>query len=173
MDMNIIDIVYTGLGIAVSVVLFIISLRKAVGAGKERVRSGNDEIEKILVRRIVLEGFEPSAEEIMRLIDTKSRDFRIRATDLLSESQFMNNVYTRIVESDFIPHEQRQELLKRLSRTIEEIETSLVQEQSVEGDCLASQLAIHNVIYDLRYGGSPLPSLVHFLRFYQISKEIL
>ena len=138
--MDIIGVAFTVLGIAVSVTLFLIGYRQTIGAKKERVRSGNDEIEKILVRRIVLEEFEPSAEEIMRLIDTKARDFRVRATDLLSESQFMNSIYTRIIESDFIPYEQRKEVLKRLSRIIEAIEASLVQEQSVEEIISGSRL---------------------------------
>lgn len=130
--MDITGIMFSVIGIAVSVISFLITYRQTISAKKERVRLCNDEIEKILVRRIVLEEFDPSAEEIMRLIDTKARDFRVRAMDLLSESQFLNNIYTRIVESDFIPREQRQELLKRLNRTIEEAEASFAQEQSVE-----------------------------------------
>ena len=92
----------------------------------------NDEIEKILVRRIVLEGFEPTVKEIGRLVDTKARDFKVRATDLMSEAQFMNNIYTRVMESDFIPRELRQQILDRLIRSIDETELAPLEEQTLE-----------------------------------------
>ena len=130
--MDAIGIAFPVLGIAVSIVTFLLGYRSTIGARKERVRSGNDEIEKILVRRIVLEQFEPSPDEIVRIIDAMSRDFRIRPTDLLSEDQLLNNIYTRIVESDFIPREQRQEILERLGRTIDEMNRSPSLEQSIE-----------------------------------------
>ena len=106
--MDIINIVLAVLGTTVSIFLFLVAHRQTVGARQERVRSANHEIEKLLVRRVVLEDFSPTQEEITRLIDTKARDFRIRPTDLLSDIQIMNNIYTRIVESDFLLHEQRQ-----------------------------------------------------------------
>ena len=130
--MDAMAIAFTVLGIAVSIVTFLIGYRSTIGARKERVRSGNDEVEKILVRRIVLENFEPTLDEIVRIVDAKARDFRVRPTDLLSEGQFLNNIYTRVVESDFIPREQRQEILERLGRTIDEMNRSPSLDQSIE-----------------------------------------
>lgn len=135
--MEFLNIVLAVLGTAVSILLFVIAHRQTIGARQERVHSANDEIEKILVRRIVLEGFDPTQEEIVRLIDTKARDFRVRPSDLLSDSQFMNNIYTRIVESDFILREQRQQILDRISHSIEVAEEQPVLEQTV--DQIASQ----------------------------------
>ena len=130
--MDLLNILPTVLGTAVSIFLFVIAHRQTIGARRERIRSANDEIEKILVRRIVLEGFAPTQEEIVRLIDTKARDFRARPTDLLSDSQFMNNIYTRIVESDFILREQRQQILDRVGHAIEVAEEQPVLEQAVD-----------------------------------------
>ena len=130
--MDLLNIVLAVLGTAVSIFLFVIAHRQTIGARQERVRSANDEIEKILARRIVLEGFDPTQEEIVRLIDTKARDFRVRPTDLLSDSQFMNNIYTRIVESDFILREQRQQILDRVGHAIEVAEEQPVLEQAVD-----------------------------------------
>ena len=92
-------------GIAVSVGLFFLGYRQTIGARKERTRSANEEIEKILVRRIVLEEYAPRVEDIARLIDGKARDFHVRPMDLLSEGQLLNNIFTRVVETDFIPRE--------------------------------------------------------------------
>ena len=130
--MDLIGIVFTVLGIVVSIAIFLFGYRSTIGARKERVRSGNDEVEKILARRIVLEHFEPTSDQIARIIDAKARDFRIQSTSLLSEEQLLNNIYTRIVESDFIPREQREEILKRLNRTINEMQHSPSLEQSLE-----------------------------------------
>ena len=53
-------------GIAISVGLFFVGYRQTIGAKKERIRSANDETEKILVRRIVLEEYTPRVEDIAR-----------------------------------------------------------------------------------------------------------
>lgn len=124
--------IFAMLGIAVTVVLFLFGQRQTVGAHKQRVRSANDEIERILVRHIVREGFNPDLEDITRLIDAKARDFQVRATALLSEVQFMSNVFTRIIKSDLIPKEQREEVLRRLTPAIEQIEITPMQERSLE-----------------------------------------
>jgi hypothetical protein len=106
--------------------------RQTIGAKKERVRSANDEVEKILVRRIVLEDYTPSVREIGRLIDGKARDFRVRPSDLLSEGQLLNNIFTRIIETDFIPREQREQVLQRLSAIVSEAEEQPVFEEALE-----------------------------------------
>lgn len=131
-SMDEMGIVFSVFGIAVSIAIFLFGYRSTIGARKERVRSGNDEVEKILVRRIVLEQFEPTSDEISRIIDAKARDFRIRSTDLLSEEQLLNNIYTRIVESDFIAREQREETLERLNRTLNDMHHCPSSEQSLE-----------------------------------------
>ena len=50
--MDLLNIVLAVLGTAVSILLFVIAHRQTIGARQERVRTANDEIEKILVRRI-------------------------------------------------------------------------------------------------------------------------
>ena len=130
--MDLIGILGAILGTAVSIILFLIAHRKTIGARHERVHSANAELERLLVRRVVLEDFDPTQEEITRLIDTKARDFRIRPTDLLSDIQIMNNIYTRIVESDFLLREQRQKVLDRITNAIQVVEEQPLQEQAVE-----------------------------------------
>ena len=43
----------------------------------------------------------------------------------------MNSVYTRIIESDFIPKEQREDVLRRLTPAIERVEASPIEELSL------------------------------------------
>ncbi len=118
--------------IAISVVLFLLGYRQTIGAKKERIRSANGEIERILVRRIVLDAYRPRVEYVGRLIDGKARDFQVRPTDLLSESQFLNNIFTRVVETDFIAREQREKILDRLSPVVKEAEKRPLIEDVVE-----------------------------------------
>lgn len=118
-------------GITVSMGLFLIGYRQTIGAKKERVNSANAEIEKILVRRIVLEGYTPNPVDVSRLLEGKARDFRVRAADLLSESQILNSIFTRVVETDFIPQNQREEILKRLVPAIADAESEPIEEEAI------------------------------------------
>lgn len=114
-------------GIAVSVFLFILGYRQTIGARKERTGSANNDIERILIRRIFLESYTPTLIDLSRLIEGKARDFRLRPSDLLSESQLLNSVFTRIIESDFIASSQREETLTRLESVIQEAEDAGVE----------------------------------------------
>lgn len=119
------------LGIAVSIMLFLIGYRQTIGAKKERIKSANSEVEKIMVRRIVLESYTAKLIDIARLIEGKARDFRVKVGDLLSDSQIMNCIYTRIVETDLIAHNQREEILSRIIPVLEEAEATPLQEKDV------------------------------------------
>ena len=124
-------------GIAISIGLFLLGYRQTIGAKKERITSANTEVEKVLVRRIVLESYTPSLIDISRLLEGKARDFRVRVGDLLSESQILNwnhrisIIFTRIIETDLISQTQREEILSRLIPSLTEAESAPVQEQKV------------------------------------------
>jgi hypothetical protein len=119
------------LGILVSVALFLIGYRQTVGARKERLIAANAEIEKILVRRVVLEGYVPKTLDIERLTEGKARDFRVAPTDMLAPEQVLNKLFARIVESDLIPQDRREEILKRIMPAVVEAESEPVKEQTV------------------------------------------
>ena len=126
------DYLFGVLGIAVSVGLFFIGYRQTVGARKERIAAANADLERILVRRIVLEKYLPTETDISRLLEGKARDYRVRSAEVLSEAQVLNTVYTRIMESDLIPAEQREEILNRLAPVLSESESAPVQEEELE-----------------------------------------
>lgn len=119
------------LGIVVSVILFLIGYRQTVGAKKERVAAADAEIEKILVRRIVLEGYAPKTADIERLAEGKARDFRVSRGDILAADELLNVIFTRIIESDLIPHDRRDELVKRIMPAIFEVEGEPVKERVI------------------------------------------
>ena len=120
------------LGIAVSVGLFLFGYRRTEGARKVRVTAANVDLERILVRRIVVDKYIPKEIDISRLTEGKARDHRVRATDLLSTDQLLNAAYTRVVESDLIPSDQREEILNRIEPVLAQSEAKPVQEETLE-----------------------------------------
>lgn len=119
-------------GIAVSVGLFFLGYRQTVGARHERVISANTDVERILVRRVVLESYSPTLQDVRRLIRGKANDFRVRVIDLETEEEILNRVFTRIVESDLIAPEQRDQLLGRVLPSLQEAEGAPIDEATVE-----------------------------------------
>ncbi len=120
------------LGIIVSVVLFLFGYRRTVGAKKERISAANTEVERVLIRRVVVEGYEPSVNDLARFIGGKARDFRVRRPELVSTRQLLNTVYTRVVESDLISSEYRHEILDRLEPALSAAESEPYSEESLE-----------------------------------------
>ncbi|UXH43980.1 hypothetical protein N5C46_20450 [Rossellomorea vietnamensis] len=121
----------TGVGIFVSIILFLLGYRQTVGAKKERIRTANKEVEKILIRRIVNENFQLSIMDIKRLLEGKARDFKLKAEDLFFEEQILNSIYTRILETDLITQEQRNNILSKLLPIIEDMEKNIKNEESI------------------------------------------
>ena len=120
--------IQTGLGIFVSLILFLIGYRQTVGVKKERISNANSEVEKILIRRIVIEKYTPDIIDISRLIDGKARDFKINSGDMLYEDEIANSIYTRIIENDYLTTDHRNEIIDRLSPLLKETDKYLFDE---------------------------------------------
>jgi hypothetical protein len=155
------DYVLGILGIVVSVVLFVIGYRQTVGAKKERLITANAEIEKILVRRVVLESYVPKTADIVRLIEGKARDFRVVPADMLAPEQVLNTLFARIVESDLIPQDRREEIIKRITPALTEAESEPIAEQAVAAfQTRARRVGIWSAGVALGIGASILGSFV-------------
>ncbi len=129
-------------GILVSVLLFLIGFRQTIGAKRERVATANAQLERTLIRRVVLEKHTPSQVDLSRLIEGKARDYRVRSVELLSENQLLNTIYTRITESDLIPPEQRDEILQRLSPSLIAYETAPLHEEIIEEAAVSKRIRL-------------------------------
>lgn len=123
--------IQTLVGIAASVFLFLLSYKQTVGAKKERVRIANNEIQQTIVKRIILESYTPNIADLSRLIDGKARDHRVKVNDLMSITQILNTVFTRIIESDLIASDQREKILERLNPIIVTVEESPIKEAEI------------------------------------------
>ncbi|TQR26827.1 hypothetical protein C7Y47_24130 [Lysinibacillus sphaericus] len=109
------------LGISVSIIIYLLGYKQTIGAKKERIKAANSEIEKILIRRIVNDNYNLNVLDIIRLTQGKARDFMVRVEDLLNTNEILNALYTRIIESDFITKEQRENTLSILRPLLEDV----------------------------------------------------
>lgn len=112
----------TGLGILVSLILFVIGYRQTIGAKKERAKNANQSIHRAIMRRMVLEDYAPVYADITRIVEGKARDFHVSQNDLRSEEQVLNSLYTEVFDSDLISPTQRIEIEKRLGSCFDKIE---------------------------------------------------
>lgn len=114
--------IQTGLGILVSLVLFIIGYRQTIGAKKERAKNANQSIHRAILRRMVLEEYAPTYTDITKLIEGKAREFQVSINDLRTEGQIINSLFTEVFDSDLISPTQRIEIEKRLGGSLEKAE---------------------------------------------------
>ena len=112
--------------------LFLIGYRQTEGARRARLAAANVDLERILVRRIVIDKYIPKEVDIVRLMEGKARDHRVRVTDVLSTEQLLSAAYTRIVESDLIASDQREEILSRITPVLMRAEVEPEQEETLE-----------------------------------------
>jgi hypothetical protein len=118
--------------VTVSLLFIYFAWRQTIGAKMVRVRLANEDLETILMKRVVLEGYQPSAEGLSRIISGKAREFNLRRGDLMDESQILDVIFTKIIESDLITQELRSDLIKRLSPMLDIIEAEQVRELSLQ-----------------------------------------
>jgi hypothetical protein len=109
----------TALGIVVSIALFLIGYRQTIGAREERIRVANKAVHKALLRRLVLEDYEPEAKDISRVIEGKAHDFQLTSVDLVPEPQVLIQLYAEVFDNDFIAPAKRREIEKRLEGAID------------------------------------------------------
>jgi len=128
MDLSTVILIAT----VVAIIIMYLAYRQTIGAKMVRVRLANEDLETILMKRVVLEGYQPSAEGLSRIISGKAREYNLRRTDLMTESQVLDVIFTKIIESDLITQELRSDLIKRLSPMLKIVEADQVKELSLQ-----------------------------------------
>ncbi len=122
--------IFLGLvGIVVSVGTFITSYKQTIGARKERARNVINEVNKILYRNLILEEFIPSCEEINRILSSKILEYRIKKSDLPNGIDFLNTIYTKLVEDELIEFKIKNKLISKIDEKIKlEIKKIFIEE---------------------------------------------
>ena len=115
------DYVSTGIGVVVSIALFFLGYRQTIGAKRERVKSANQVILRSILRRIVLEEYTPSLNDLSRFIAGKAREFNVSPGDVYSEEQILTSLFSEVFDSDLIPSTQRTEIENRIESCFQQM----------------------------------------------------
>lgn len=125
------DYILTGLGISVSLIIYLLTYKQTIGVKQEKIKTANDDISKILIRRIINEDFEFSLWDIEWLIEGKALDIGLNREDLYPPSKVLNSIFTKIVETDFLSKDLRNKvMLKIVSLQKEYIEVEIKRDES-------------------------------------------
>lgn len=102
------------IGIAVSILLFLFTYRRTIGAKRERIKTTNKEIIDGLLKRLVLEELLPSRDEIRRYISGKASEHMLRTSDLIGLEELVDSLFAQIMDNDFITPDTRRSLIEKL-----------------------------------------------------------
>jgi hypothetical protein len=107
-----VDYLEIGIGIAVSVILFLVGYRQTIGAKKVRAESAFNEIGQILLRNLVDRNYVLTISEINRIIQAKCIEKKIKINDLPDEITFINVLFTRIAEDEILSCDKKNEYMQ-------------------------------------------------------------
>ena len=111
----------TGIGVAVSLVLFFVTYRQTIGARRERSRLANAELHRAVLRRMVLEGYQPSVADMDRLARGKARYHRIPSESMSSPSNALIDIYATVFDNDLIAAKDRDNLQQRIIDALDQM----------------------------------------------------
>ena len=112
----------TGLGIIVSIFLFLFTYLQTVGTKRVRAKNANQDIHESFMRKMIFEEYVPKFKDLTKIVEGKAREFRVSINDLLSEEQILNGLFTDVFDSDLIPPRQRVQIEDRLNECLDRME---------------------------------------------------
>lgn len=131
----------TLIAIAFSVVFFVLSYRKTVGARKERARAANSELTRLLIGRIVQDSYDPEPEDLRAIIQGKALENSVKTKRLHTPLQLLCRVYAEISDTNLLKSEQREEVLSDLADRITEIQADEAAGSYFHGEAVASRVS--------------------------------
>jgi hypothetical protein len=99
-----------------------VSYQKTFGARKERATQAYNEVIRILIRNLLNNNRVLAIPEINRILQTKSRENKVKVSDLPDEISCVFALYTRIAEDEMLPSKNREELLSEINTYLEQVE---------------------------------------------------
>lgn len=98
-------------GIIVSIATFVIGYRKTIGARQARADATNNAVVDALLRRIVLEQVQLTADDVENVIAGKAVEAQLPVSVLRPPRAVVNVIFARILESDLISKPDRDRAL--------------------------------------------------------------
>src|SRR4051794_7395347 len=94
-------------GIVISLITFWLGYKQTIGAKQERIRATDAEIVATVMKRILLEDFEPTRQELDRFIRGKALSNRLSVSDLRQTRDLVSVLWARLLEDDLVTPERR------------------------------------------------------------------
>lgn len=113
--------IQTGIGIVVSVILFLLGYRQTIGADKERARAASEAVYRAILKRVALEDYQPRLIDITRLVEGKAQQFQVKPKSLVTPEQLMSRLYADIYDNELIGPSVRGEIQKRVETALDEL----------------------------------------------------
>lgn len=108
-------------GVALTVLFFVIGYRQTIGARKERAKAANRQVTEALFRRLALdEGFYLDRQGIEKLLVGSALGASVRADDLYTSEEMEAVLYTKAIETDYLDSAKRSEVMERLGKCFKE-----------------------------------------------------
>ncbi len=129
------SLILTISGILITILIYLISRKKTIGAKDERAMIANHDVISTILKRIVLENSYYKENEIEYLLQSKSREHRIKQEALLNVEEIVSELYSNIIQNDFINANNRKNIIQNLRRTygnINEIEENIIDDYKSE-----------------------------------------
>ena len=114
--------IIVGIGsIAVGLIAGILTLLKTAGAKREKIKTSYKEIITILIRSLTQSQMNITSKELDRIVRSKCRNYRLNRSDLFSDIEIANDIYTNVLENEFIAPLEKKKILVDIDKLINEI----------------------------------------------------
>ena len=111
--------IIVGIGsIAVGLIAGILTLLKTAGAKREKIKTSYKEIITILIRSLTQSQMNITSEELDRIVRSKCRNYRLNRSDLFSDIEIANDIYTNVLENEFIAPPEKKKILGDIDKLI-------------------------------------------------------
>ena len=119
-----------GIGsIAVGLIAGILTLWKTAGAKREKRKASYKEIITILIRSLTQSQINIKPEELDRIVRSKCRNCGINRSDLVSDIEIADDIFTNILENEFIAPQEKAKILSDIDELITKIPVPEVTEE--------------------------------------------
>lgn len=134
--MDVESLILTIVSIIIGLVTFYLSYRWTVTAKKERRKTACREVVSITMRTLVHNQIKPTPSLFEDLIRSKARECEVKRESLPSLSVFLEDIQSKILENEFIPHDTKENLLKEIGNLQNSVKKTQPEETAVESEII-------------------------------------
>ncbi len=127
------EIIIGTISVILAVLFYSLTERKTIGVKKEKINSVYNNIVKIIFKSVIHNDYIPSIIEIERMITTKCAENNIQVKHLPEPVEFINAVYTKIMDNEILESRKKKSLIKKINGYLEKKSEALEEESGIQG----------------------------------------